>query len=130
MTLCVSAVVASVMADYRKLRVWERSVKLAVRVFDIADRIRMAGHVDLSDQMKGSAESIGSNIAEGSGHTSRKEFARYLTYSIASSCELENQINLAAEVHVMTFREKGPLDQEIEGVRKMLTRLRDRINPS
>ena len=118
------------MADYRKLRVWERSVKLSVRVFDIADRIRRAGHVDLSDQMKGSVESIGSNIAEGSGHTSRKEFARYLTYSIASSCELENQINLAAEVHVMTWSEKGPLDQEIEGVRKMLTRLRDRINPS
>ena len=118
------------MADYRKLRVWERSAKLAVNVFHIAAQARKAEHVGLSDQMKESAESIGSNIAEGSGHTSRKEFARYLMYSIASSCELENQINLATKVHVITWSEKAPLDQEIEAVRKMLTRLREKVDPS
>jgi four helix bundle protein len=116
------------MADYRKLRVWERSVNLAVTVFPVADRIRKAGHADLSDQIKASVESIGSNIAEGSGHTSRREFARYLTYSIASSCELENQINLAAQIRAITWREKDPLDQEIEAVRKMLTCLRKKMD--
>ena len=118
------------MADYRKLRVWERSARLAVSIFDVADRARKAGHANLSDQMKASVESIGSNIAEGSGHTSRKEFARYLAYSLASSCELENQINLATEVHVISWSEKHPLGQEIEAIRKMLTRLRKTVDRS
>ena len=115
------------MSDYRKLRVWERAARLAVTIFKVADAAKKAGHAGLAAQMKDSAESIGSNIAEGSGHSSQKEFARYLTYSIASSCELENQVDLATRVHVITWSQKDALDKEVEGIRKMLTRLRDKI---
>jgi len=116
------------MADYRKLHVWERSVKLAVTVFELAAKIREAGREGLADQMERSSESIGSNIAEGSGFDSRKQFSRYLTYSIASSCELENQIKLAYDIHLIEWKERDPLGKEIAAVRRMLTRLRKRID--
>jgi four helix bundle protein len=99
-----------------------------VTIFEVADAAKKAGHNGLADQMKESVESIGSNIAEGSGHSSRKEFARYLSYSIASACELESQVNLATRVHVITWSQKEALDKEVEGVRKMLTRLRGKID--
>jgi four helix bundle protein len=116
------------MADYRKLRVWDRSTKLAETVFKIAGKARKAGHVKLADQMEGSSESIGSNIAEGSGFDSRKQFSRYLTYSIASSCEIESQLKLAYGLHLIEWKHKDALDKEIEAVRKMLTRLRKRMD--
>ena len=117
------------MADYRKLRVTERTAKLTKRIYNFAAAAKAAGHDNLADQMKRAAGSIGSNIAEGSGHRSRKEFARFLTYSIASSCELEHHVTTARDVDVITWRESVPVMDEIEGVRKMLTRLRDRMDP-
>jgi four helix bundle protein len=116
------------MADYRKLRVWERSAQLAVRILATADIAKAAGHSRLSEQMKGSAESISSNIAEGSGHESRKEFARYITYAIASSCELENQLKLLYDIHVMNWKQYATLSEEVAAVRKMLRRLREKMD--
>ena len=116
------------MADYRKLRVWERTAELAVEIFAVADNAKAAGHLRLSEQMKGSAESISSNIAEGSGHESRKEFARYLTYAIASSCELENQLKLSYDIHVLDWKQNARLSDEVAAVRKMLRRLREKLD--
>lgn len=116
------------MADYRKLRVWERSAKLAVEIFAVADNAKAAGHLRLSEQMKGSAESISSNIAEGSGHESRKEFARYLTYAIASSCELENQLKLSYDIRLLDWKQNATLSEEVAAVRKMLRRLREKLD--
>ena len=116
------------MADYRKLRVSERTAKLTKVVYKLAAAANTAGHSGLADQMERAVGSIGANIAEGSGHRSRKEFARYLTYSIASSCELENHISTARDVDIITWRESVPVFNEIEGVRKMLTRLRDKLD--
>jgi len=116
------------MADYRKLRVWERATKLTKDIYEIAATASKAGHTSLADQLERAAGSIGANIAEGSGHRSRKEFARYLTYSIASSCELENHIGTARDIDLIAWPQSVHAFNEIEGVRKMLTRLRDKLD--
>ena len=115
------------MADYRKLRVWQKSEVLAVTVYSFAHGVKDAGHAELSDQMKRAAGSIGANIAEGSGHRSRKEFARFLTYAIASSSELENHVNHARNIHVIGWNDCAHLDQEISSIRKMLEGLRRKM---
>ena len=113
-----------VVADYRRLHVWERAAKLAVTTYSCANTVSDAGHGSLADQMKRAAGSIGANIAEGSGHRSRKEFRRFLTYAIASSSELENHVMLAADVKALSRSDSAVLVEEIAGVRRMLTALR------
>ena len=108
------------MSDYRKLRVWPKAFALAKIVYKLAIRARNEGHADLADQMKGSAGSIPSNIAEGSGHRSRKEFARFLSYSIASSCELESQLEFARDIRVISYAEWNKTTDRTTEVRKML----------
>ena len=115
------------MADYRKLRVWQKSEALGIAVYSFAPRVKYAGHAELCDQMKRAAGSIGANIAEGSGHKSRKEFARFLTYAIASSSELENHVNHARNIHVLRWNECADLEQEISSIRKMLEGLRRKM---
>jgi four helix bundle protein len=59
-------------------------------------------------------------VAEGSGHRSRKGFARFVTYSIASSCELENQLKLARDLKAISYAEGEKLGEEVSEIRRML----------
>lgn len=59
----------------------------------------------LVSQMNRSAISIPSNIAEGSGRTTEREFIRYLEIAISSSFELETQLLLIKDLYVMDVNE-------------------------
>ena len=116
------------MGDYRKLRVSAKAAALAEMIYKLAKFIRRAGEPELASQMKRAALSVSNNIAEGSGHRSRKEFARFLDISIASSCELEDQVNLARRIRTLPYSEATKALERIEEVRKMLTGLRDTVD--
>jgi four helix bundle protein len=113
------------MADYRKLRVSQKANTLAETIYTLAKLIKRAGEPELATQMKRSAISISDNVAEGSGHRSRNEFARFLDISIASSCELENQVNFARRIKALPYSDTAKTLERIEEVRKMLTGLRE-----
>jgi four helix bundle protein len=108
------------MADYRKLRAWNKADALAKVVYKLAEATLDAGEAELADQMKRAALSIPANIAEGSGHRSRKEYARFVTYSIASSCELENHVKFAMDVRAICYADWKKTSEKIVEVRKML----------
>ena len=79
--------------------------------------------------MKRCAVSVPSNIAEGSEHTSRKEFARFLQYSLASAAELQTQMLLATDVEALyEWHIAGALAQN-EGTMRMLKGLIRKIDP-
>ena len=115
------------MADYRKLRVSQKAEALAETIYSLAKIIKRGGEPELAGQMKRAAISISDNIAEGSGHRSRKEFARFLDISIASSCELENQVNFARRIKALAYSDAVKALERIEELRKMLTGLRDKM---
>jgi four helix bundle protein len=71
--------------------------------------------------------SIPTNIVEGTGQESAKEFGRFLSIAIKSSSELEYHLILAADLHIISKSDFASLtDQTIE-VRKMLYALRTRV---
>src|SRR4051812_43664321 len=114
------------MADFRKLLVWQKASALEHRVDPVLPRIRRA-RPKLADQMEGSAESIGSNIAEGRGRSTDKDFAKFITISIGSTTELEHQVQKAFDRHLLTELEYDDLTQRTIEVRKMLIGLRKRL---
>jgi four helix bundle protein len=80
------------MSDYRNLVVWKDSVDLAVDVFRLVDRLSHDLRITVGDQIRRSALSIPSNLAEGTGRSSRREMIRFARYSIGSLYELETQL--------------------------------------
>jgi four helix bundle protein len=70
------------------------------------------------------SESVACNIVEGSGATSRKEFARFLDISIKSTSELEYQLQLAMDYGVLTKNDWRSLTAETVDIRRMLCGLR------
>ena len=119
----------ALMADYHKLRVWQTSHKLVEHIYKLARRVAKGGEGDLARQMKRAAGSVPANIVEGSGHDSRKEFARFLRYAAASAAELEEHLVQAVDVGALYLWHVAPALERNTQNRKMLRGLIKRVDP-
>ena len=86
------------MTGYEKLDVWQKSMGLVTKVYVLVKLLPKEETYALSDQIRRSAVSIPSNIAEGSSRNSKKEFIQFLYISLGSLCELETQILIARNI--------------------------------
>ena len=112
------------MQDFRRLLVWQRAHAFALDVRRVTDAFPRVGYTDLKSQLRRAAESIVTNIVEGCGASSRKEFARFLDMSIKSTSEVDYQLQLARDLGVLCHARWKPLAQEVVELRKMLSALR------
>lgn len=97
--VCVSSwtlyVVSSVAKSFRELRVWNKAMELAVRIYSVTAEFPKGEIYGLKSQMRRAAVSIASNIAEGSVRGTRKDFRQFVTIARGSNCELQTQLSLA-----------------------------------
>ena len=115
------------MSDFKKLNVWEKSHALTLNVAREASLLRGRAIASLRDQMVRSAMSIPTNIVEGTGQESGKEFCRFLSIALKSASELEYQLILAHDLRIMTRNNFESLSAQVVEVRKMLYALRRRV---
>lgn len=85
--------------NFRKLEVWKMAMDLVKKVYLVSPSLPDIEKFGLMSQIQRSAISIPSNIAEGSGRTSSKEFRYFLKISLSSSYELETQLILIRELY-------------------------------
>jgi four helix bundle protein len=114
-------------SDFRKLKVWEKGHALALDTLSVAKKIRGSDHSPLRLQMIRAATSIPTNIVEGTGQESAKEFGRFLSIAIKSSSELEYHLILANELRVIAETDFISLTHQTIQVRRMLYVLRTRV---
>ena len=78
--------------DYRDLVAWQRAIELAVAIGEICDKLPRA-EWELASQMRRSATSVHSNIAEGNGRSTLTEYLRSLGISRAELNEVESDLH-------------------------------------
>ena len=115
------------MSNFRKLKVWEKSHALALDAISVAKKIRGSDNAPLRLQIVRAAESIPTNIVEGTGQESAKEFGRFLSIAIKSSSELEYHLILAGDRELITRSDFTSLTEQTIQVRRMLYVLRTRV---
>jgi len=119
------------MRDFRKLAVWEKSHQVVLKIYPIAADFPTEEKYGLARQMQRAASSIPTNIAEGCGHKSDPEFARYLQLAAASASELEYQLLLAKDLGYLEEDKYRDITAAVEELKKMLAsfirRVRARI---
>lgn len=115
------------MSDFRKLKVWGKSHALALSILSVAKKIRGSENAPLRLQMIRAATSIPTNIVEGTGQESAKEFGRFLSIAIKSSSELEYHLILAGDLRLITRSDLTSLTDQTIQVRRMLYVLRTRV---
>lgn len=86
------------MKDYRKLQIWQIGKEVAKEVYLITKKFPKSELYGLTSQMRRAAVSIPSNIAEGCGRDSVKEFVQFLRVSMGSVRELETQFYISLDV--------------------------------
>jgi four helix bundle protein len=96
------------MQSFRDLQVWQRSMELTVAVYRLTQRFPREEAFGLTSQLRRSAISIPSNIAEGHGRMNSREFKHFLLIARASNCELQTQLELSG---VLGFADSQLLNQ-------------------
>jgi four helix bundle protein len=80
---------------FRDLVVWQRSMQLAVTVYGLTGKFPQEERYGLTSQIRRSAVSVPSNIAEGQGRLNAGEFRQFLGIARGSNYELQTQLELA-----------------------------------
>lgn len=108
-------------ATYRKLKVWQKSMQFVTILYSELKFFPTEELFGLSSQIKRSAISIPSNVAEGYGRDGKKDYLRFLNISLSSLFELQTQIEIAFNLKYLekdSFEELYEYTREIE---RMLT---------
>src|SRR3954467_12384461 len=98
----------SAMANFRSLLVWQKAHALSLRIDVVARRFGRS-KPRLADQIERAGESMPAAIAEGRGRATDKDFAHYVTIGIGSSTELENHLQRAFDLALISSREHEEL---------------------
>jgi four helix bundle protein len=115
------------MAGYRDLKVWQSAMQLAGEVYRLSAKFPKHEIYGLASQIQRSAVSVPSNIAEGHGRNSNKEFHHFLGVALGSLAELETQLILAQQFGYLTEEAINPVLQISDETGKMLKGLQKSI---
>ena len=112
--------------NFRDLDVWQRAVDLSVAIYHVTGEFPKSELYGMTSQMRRSAVSIASNIAEGFGR-SNKDFARFLTIAQGSQAELYTQLEIAKRVNLITEGQWNELTQTCTIIAKQINALKSRL---
>ena len=114
-------------SDYKKLSVWRKAHALALNVHRVAVRLKGSEYASLRSQLMSASMSIPTNIVEGTGQQSRKDFGRFIRFALNSSSELEYHLTVARDIQAIQAVEAESLLAQTIEVRKMLHGLLRRV---
>jgi len=116
------------MKHYRELLVWQKAMQLTKAVYDISAGFPRDELYGLTSQMRRSAASVPSNIAEGHNRDSLKDYMRFLSIAQGSLAELETQISLAKMMRYIDESKETIVLQQADEVGKMMRGLQMKLN--
>jgi four helix bundle protein len=111
------------MSHFEELKVWQKAVDLAVKVYEITRNDPFNKDFGLRDQMRRSSVSISSNIAEGDQLESDKSSVRHFRIAKGSAAELFTQSIISYRIGYLDEQHFGYLKKETQEILAMLTNL-------
>jgi four helix bundle protein len=105
---------------HRKLVAWQKAMDLSVLTYRLTDTFPRSELFGLGSQMRRSAVSIASNLAEGAARRGRKEMLQFLNIARGSLSELDTQFEVAFRVGYISEIEKNRLDALMREVDRLL----------
>lgn len=115
------------MHNFKELKVWQNAMSLTKAIYLITDQFPDKERFGLTSQIRRSAFSIPSNIAEGSGRGTDKDFVHFLHITFGSACELETQIILANELTYNSHLQTEEINNQINEIKRMLIGLKKKL---
>ena|SRR3990167_7016008 len=115
--------------SYKDLIVWQKAITLVTEVYKLTELFPKEEMYGLSSQVRRSAISIPSNIAEGRSRGTRKDFSQFVRIAYGSGAELETQLLIAKTLPRTQSLDYRKVDNLLEEIMKMLNSMLRKLNP-
>lgn len=115
------------MRNYRNYDVWKLSHEMAKEVYQVTKGFPKEELYGIVSQVRRAALSVPTNIVEGAGRNSKKEFAHFLNISSGSAAETEYLLIFSTELELIDNTTSKQLLNKVERVRKMLVGLHKKV---
>ena len=116
--------------NFKDLNIWKRSIELVKNIYEISNSFPKEELFVLTSQLRRTAISIPSNIAEGFSRFHNKEYRQFLYIALGSCAELETQMIIANNLKYLDEDKFGDIINELEAICKMIHNLIKKINYS
>ncbi len=113
--------------NFKELIVWQKSMNLVTEIYKLLKYLPKEETYALSSQMRRSAISIPSNIAEGKQRATAKDYSKFLLIAKGSAAELEKQLIICINLEYFSKEQLESTLKLCEEIQKMLTALSDKI---
>ena len=111
--------------NHKDLEVWKKSIDLVIEVYKLAEKLPNDEKFGLNSQIKRAIVSVPSNLAEGAGRSSTKEFMRFIDIANGSLSEVETQLIIIEKLNY--FETKELIEESLIPIRKMLFKLKQAL---
>lgn len=108
------------MHNFKELKVWQNARSFVKETYIATSNFPQEEKYGLISQMRRSAVSIPSNIAEGSGRNTDKDFSHFLNVALGSAYELQTQIFLSFDLELIKEEKMNELNSSLEEIQKMI----------
>ena len=116
------------MSYYKNLHIWQKSMDLVDNIYSLTKEFPKEEIYGLTNQIRRSAVSIPSNIAEGAGRNSDAQFSNFLSYSNGSTLEVETQLIISNRQGYLREKDLKEITKLIEDIQKMNYKLQSKLN--
>ncbi|MFC1753791.1 four helix bundle protein [Thermoproteota archaeon] len=112
---------------FRDLRVWQKSIELVKAIYSATKSFPEEEKYGLVQQMKRSAISVPSNIAEGFRRKHQKEYRQFLYIALGSCAELDTQVVIAKELNFIDNQKEIVITELIDYICRMIVNLQKKL---
>lgn len=118
------------MHNYKNLHIWQDGIQLARKIYELTSLFPANEKYGIVSQMTRAAVSIPSNIAEGAGRNSNKDFANFLGIAIGSLFELHTQITICKQIGYIDHETVKQLEEQIFTLQQQIITFKQKIEGS
>ena len=113
---------------YENLEAWKEAVNLAIQIYEITKNFPKEEIYGVTSQLRGASISISSNIAEGSGRKSKKDFKQFVHIASGSLNEVESLRHICSRLNLVTADSYKELEESTERLGRLVGGLLKYLN--
>ena len=112
---------------FKELKVWQKAIDLVTETYRKSGSFPKEEQYGLTSQIRRSAVSIPSNIAEGCGRKTSKDFSNFLGVALGSAFELETQLIICKNLELIPESDFAYLEKEAHHIQNMIIKLQSTL---
>ena len=105
---------------YENLEAWKEAIDLAIRIYEATETFPREEIYGITSQIRKATVSISSNIAEGSGRKSRKDFRQFIHIASGSLNEVESLLIICLRLNLIAGESFGKLKEKVERLGRLI----------